>query len=157
MEDHHMQLEEQSVQRIELPGKFGTTTNEQEFSASAIIGPEGGTVSVTDSASPICGTELTVPAGALDTFVKITIEEGDHGCDFGLSPSIRLLPDGLRFKRFATLKVCVPGQYPMTLDDYDKTDPAVYCYDETTDRWAHNPAAGLARQGNVILCELLQL
>src|SRR5687767_5108950 len=43
--------------------------------ASAVIGPEGGTVAVTDAASPFVGTQIVIPPGALAAPTTITITE----------------------------------------------------------------------------------
>lgn len=124
--------------------------------SSALIGPEGGMVTVADPVSPIFGATLKVPTGALDTPVEITIQEGDHSCAFGLSPSIKLLPDGLQFKRAATLTVYLKNSEVLN-DDFDKSMPGFYHYDESNDRWTHNSAANLEQLGNAVICELHHL
>ncbi len=44
-----------------------------DFDAAATIGPEGGIVEVTDPDSPIYGSRVEIPKGALDQMEKITI------------------------------------------------------------------------------------
>ncbi len=151
-----MQLAKQHVDFFKLsdfmePGRDISTNG-----ASAVIGPKGGVVTVTDPASPIYGTSLRIPAGALDTPVRITIREGDHSCAFGLGPSINLSPGGLHFKRAATLTVylCDTGAIE---DDFAGSVPAFYHYDESSDQWTHNSAASLERLGDAVLCELHHL
>lgn len=124
--------------------------------ASALIGPEGGVVTVTDPASPIFGTSLRIPAGALDAPARITIQEGDHSCDFGLGPSIKLLPDGLHFKKATTLTVYL-NDSKVEDDKFDSDFPTFYQYDECSNQWAHNDGASLEKMGNAVLCELHHL
>lgn len=145
---------EQFAHKIERADFIEFNMDEEEFSASAVIGPEGGMVAVIDPASPIYGTSLKIPAGALDSPVRISIREGSHSCAFGMGPSINLVPAGLNFKRFATLTVQIDTA--CTIDD-NKAVPAVYQYDETINQWAHNSATRLERQDDTVLCDLLHL
>jgi hypothetical protein len=124
--------------------------------ASTLIGPEGGVVTVSDPLSPIFGTSLRIPAGALDQPVEITIQEGDHACAFGLSPSIKLLPDGLQFKRATTLTVYLNDSNVET-DEFDESVPGIYQYDESGDQWAQYNATSLEQMGDAVLCELHHL
>jgi hypothetical protein len=124
--------------------------------SSALIGPEGGVVAVADPLSPIFGTFLRVPPGALDAPARITIRKGDHSCDFGLSPSIKLLPDGLQFKRPATLTVYLNNSEAMD-EDFDKSIPGFYHYDESNHRWARNSTTNLEQMGDAVMCELHHL
>lgn len=152
-----MQLAEQyaPLDGLSKPADIGLDID--DCMATSVIGPEGGMVKVTDIRSPIFGTCLLVPPGALDTSVQISIMAGDHACSFGLAPSIKLLPSGLRFKRYATLKVCLNDLYITMLNDLKISEPALFHYDETTDRWTHDDAASLDLQGNEVQCNLLHL
>jgi hypothetical protein len=152
-----MQLAEQYATLNELSNPADIGLAVYDYSATSVIGPEGGVVRVTDPQSTIFGTCLKVPPGALDIPVRISIIAGDHTCSFGFSPSIKLLPSGLRFKRFATLKVCLNDICITTLNDLKTVEPALFHYDETTDQWAHNDAVRLDLQGNAVLCDLLHL
>jgi hypothetical protein len=152
-----MQLAEQYAPLDVLSTSGDISLTIDDYTATSIIGPEGGMVSVTDTRSPIFGTCLRVPQGALDTPVQISILAGDHACSFGLSPSIKLLPSGLRFKRFATLTVCLNNLCITELNDLKTAEPALFHYDETIEQWAHDDAVGLNRQGNTVLCNLHHL
>ena len=46
--------------------------------ASAMIGPKGGRLKVSNHKSPLHGTILDIPAGALETTTRIQIREGNH-------------------------------------------------------------------------------
>ena len=151
-----MQLAEQHVDFFKLSDFMNADLDTKANSASAIIGPKGGVVTVTDPASPIYGASLRIPAGALDTSVQITIREGDHSCAFGLAPSINLSPGGLHFKRAAILTVYLNDTEAVD-EDFDSSVPAFYHYDESSDRWTHNNAARLERLGDAVLCELHHL
>lgn len=128
----------------------------EKSGGSEVIGPEGGIVTVTNPASPIYGTTLKVPAGALETPVRISIAAGEHACDFGLSSSLKLLPDGLRFNHPAILTIHLKNSVE-TEYDFEKLTPACYHYDSTTGDWTLNSTARLERFGDTVLCELDQL
>jgi Leucine-rich repeat (LRR) protein len=49
------------------------TTQETEAEASALIGPEGGVVEVTDSESPLYGTRVEIPADALADEATVSV------------------------------------------------------------------------------------
>ena len=152
-----MQLAEQYATLSELSNAADIDLDIDDCIATSVIGPEGGMVKVTDIRSPIFGTCLLVPPGALDRSVQISIMAGDHDCSFGLAPSIKLLPSGLRFKRYATLKVCLNDMCITMLKDLKIAEPALFHYDETNERWAHDDAASLDLHGNEVLCNLLHL
>ena len=151
-----MQLAEQHIGFFELSDFMNSGLETETKSASAMIGPEGGMVTVTDPASPIYGTSLRIPAGALDTPVRIAIREGDHSCAFGLGPTINLSPGGLHFKRAATLTVYL-NDTGSAEDDFESSVPSFFHYDESCDQWTHNSAARLQRLGDAVLCELHHL
>lgn len=151
-----MQLAEQHVDYFKLPDFMNTGREIKTNGASAVIGPKGGVVMVTDPASLIYGTSLRIPAGALDTPVRITIREGAHSCAFGLGPSIELFPCGLEFKRAATLTVYLNDSEPES-GEFESCTPAFYHYDESSDQWIYNSAARLERMGEAVLCELHHL
>jgi hypothetical protein len=151
-----MQLAEQNIGFYKLSDFMNAGLDEEANGASAVIGPKGGVVTVTDPASPIYGTSLRIPAGALDAPVRITIREGSHSCTFGLGPSINLSPGGLHFKRAAILTVCLDDTGTET-DDFERNIPSVYHYDESSARWDHNSNARLERLGDTVLCELNHL
>lgn len=151
-----MQIAEQHSGVFKLADYVDDNLDTKSNGSSAHIGPEGGMVTVTDPLSPIFGSSLRVPAGALDRKVKITIQEGEHSCDFGLSPSIKLLPDGLHFKHAATLTVHL-NDSKVERDGYDCDVPGFYHYDHRNDTWAHNSTTNLEQMGNAVMCELHHL
>lgn len=153
-----MQFAEQHVGLFKMSDFMdaGLETETDGTSASAIIGPKGGMLIVTDPASPIYGTSLKVPVGALDAPVKITIQEGGHDCAFGLGPSLKLLPSGLHFKRAAILSIYL-NETIAAADDFDATVPACYHYDESGGQWVLNSATRLEMLGDTVLCELHHL
>ncbi len=70
--------------------------------ASAIIGPSGGTVEVTDAASKLYGVEVEIPADAIEEDTDITISQSED--DLTIPASVLLVgeivdfgPDGLEF------------------------------------------------------------
>ena len=142
----------QSIQPIGMPGP-ATSVKNGPRSGTAVIGPEGGTVTVNDARSSIFGTTLRIPAGALDAPTVISITQGAHSCDFASTPSIRIQPNGLKFNQPATLEVRLnpSGTVP------DNATQAVYQYDETTNTWAHDGTAKLEKRGDVVCCKLTRL
>jgi hypothetical protein len=151
-----MQVAEQQVGYYEMPDYMKAGLDGDTNSASGVIGQEGGAVTVVDPASPLYGTSLRVPAGALDEPVQITIREGSHSCNFGLGPSINLSPGGLHFNRAAILTVYL-NDSGTEAGDFEGCTPECYHYDESNDRWAHNGSVRLERFGDAILCELHHL
>ncbi len=151
-----MQLAEQQVGCYNLSDFMSAGLDTKINGSSAVIGPEGGMVIVADPASPVYGTSLRIPAGALDAPVQITIREGIHSCDFGLGPSINLSPGGLYFKLPATLTVYL-NDTGMETDEFEGSIPAFYHYDDSNDQWAHNSTTRIERMGDAVLCELHHL
>ena len=77
-----------------------TSCNQPE--ASAIIGPAGGIVEVTNASSPLYGVKVVVPAGALDNDTTITItqsviEPAIPDTAAKVSKIVSLNPDGIIF------------------------------------------------------------
>jgi len=101
-------LEENSIS-VKLLGKPGRglqvqVVQEVEAAAAAVVGPEGGVVAVEDTASPIYGAKIEVPAGALDEAIVLTMnltEAKDELPDDMIlaGPAIDLGPEGTRFKK----------------------------------------------------------
>jgi hypothetical protein len=148
-----MQTAQQHPKIFNLSDYMNDDLGAEPNGSSATIGPEGGVVTVTNPRSPIFGTSLRIPPGALDDEVRITIEEGEHSCDFGLSPTIKLLPDGLQFKRATTLTVFL-NELAVESDDFDESVPELYHYNESNDQWACNSAIYLEQMGDAVMCEL---
>ncbi|WP_144051854.1 hypothetical protein [Fibrisoma limi] len=65
---------------------------------SKTIGPEGGTLSTADGR-----IRLTLPAGAIDKATTISIQPITNHTPNGVGQSYRFMPDGLQFKKPATL------------------------------------------------------
>jgi hypothetical protein len=151
-----MQLAKKHIDYVEFSDFTNDVLHDPEDCVSTLIGPEGGIITVTDPASPIYGTSLKVPAGALETPVVITIRQGKHSCAFGLTPSLKLLPCGLHFKRPAILTVQLKENIPNT-DNYNEKVPVFYHYDELNGQWTHNSATRIEMLGDTVLCELCHL
>jgi hypothetical protein len=83
--------------------------------ASAVVGPGGGTVSVTDAASPIFGTAVVIPAGALSSPTTITISQVTGATDL---PSdvlvVDLGPTGTVFSAPVSVTIKYGSQYLAT-------------------------------------------
>jgi len=151
-----MHLAEQHADVFKISDFLESYLETEKTGVSGTIGPEGGIVTVTDPASPIYGTSLKVPKGALDTPVRISIVAGEHSCDFGLMPSLKLLPDGLHFKRPAVLTIHLKDT--VREDDHlEEMLPAVYHYDDTVNDWTLDASARLERFGESVLYELNHL
>jgi hypothetical protein len=122
----HNHLESSAVLYFEhrLSGMTGNV-------AAALIGPEGGTVRVTDQGSLLFGTTLRVPAGALETLTLIQIEQGEHHCPFGLGPSVKITPEGLTFKRPAEIDMRIPRESVLAED----VQPSFFVYDGSDAEW----------------------
>ena len=115
--------------------------------ASAVIGPGGGTVEVTNPSSPLFRTKIVIPPGALDSDIPITIRTLPAlpplagGAKFG-GPSIDFGPTGLVFK--SPVSVTIP--YADTDGDgiIDNTNvpeeflPA-YFHDDLNGLWVLSP------------------
>lgn len=121
--------------------------------ATALIGPEGGVVRVTDPDSPIAGTTLKIPAGALDNHELIQIEEGGHDCAFGIGPSVNITPEGLRFNHPAQLDM----RFHSRMLASDELEPAFYVYDRTHDDWHQKDESAIEPESGVARCRIWHL
>ncbi len=85
------------------------------------VGSGGARIAVpADSNSPIAGSSVLIPPGALAALRKITIEPGDSfvgGRDVAAGPSVRLLPAGTEFNQ--PVRVSVPYTLPPDSDVAD--------------------------------------
>jgi hypothetical protein len=120
---------------------------------AAVIGPEGGTLRVSDPASPIRGTSLHIPPGALATPTHIQIQVGAHACSFGLTPTVKISPEGLRFKYPVEIRVPIDGSH---LADPDIT-MTCYTYNESDDRWLRQEDGMVNAENGVATCRLEHL
>ena len=59
---------------------------DQRPEAEGIIGPEGGTIEVTNPDSPLYGVKVTIPAGALT---------GEETISIAIPDNVHLLPEGV--------------------------------------------------------------
>jgi len=129
-----------------MPGVAGNVT-------AALIGPEGGTVRVTDPGSILFGTTLRIPAGALESHALIQIEQGEHRCSFGLGPSVKITPEGLSFKRPAEIDMRITRQAVMAEDE----QPSFYVYDGSNTEWVAKDAHALDPESGVFRCSIWHL
>src|SRR6185369_2225642 len=84
---------------------IGVTSTDEVW---AMIGPEGGTLSITTGV--LKGTELVVPRGALQTMTRISARPSIDSTPrpdgvTRAGPTVEFLPDGLHFDVPATLTV----------------------------------------------------
>lgn len=121
--------------------------------AAALIGPGGGVVRVTDPDSPIAGTTLKIPAGALDHHELIQIEAGEHDCAFGIGPSVNITPEGLRFNHPAELNM----RFHRRMLASDELAPAFYVYDRIHDDWYHTGEGAIEPESGVARCQIRHL
>jgi pimeloyl-ACP methyl ester carboxylesterase len=107
--------------------------------ASGVVGPAGGTVAVTDGASPYAGTQIVIPPGALASSTTITIDRaagelpedlwafrfGPAGTTLFAPAQItikysRAYPDDFLLPAFAPLRPISFGE-PLGADVFDRT------------------------------------
>lgn len=141
-------LQAENVLRIKLnsaPRSSLTVSVTQvvEADGAAVVGPEGGTVEVSDAGNPAAGAVLRVPSGALGRAVVIRISVAPDAPDFpdgepGLSP-LRLEPSGLTFTVPATLEVPYdPAQLPTDASLGEDT-LSLFSYDSGAEAWLSVP------------------
>src|SRR3954471_19937187 len=79
--------------------------------ASMMVDSAGGTLAVTDASSPLAGTQVMVPAGALASPTMITISSVSGG---GIPANLvvaRLGPSGIAFSSPVTVTLPYSAQY----------------------------------------------
>ena len=85
------------------------------------VGTGGARIAIPlDSSSPIAGSSVLIPSGALASVRRISIEPGDSfvgGRDVAAGPSIRFLPSGTQFNQ--PIQVSVPFTLPPDADMQD--------------------------------------
>jgi len=127
-----------AVVNIKLTGK-GTGTSGGGGGgapeASAVIGPAGGTVEVTNPSSLLYGVKVEIPAGALntDTNITISIQSDEPTLPTYLKkigPMISLTPDGTFFNIPVTISIPFNSNIVT-----DKDMLGVYTYDKETSSW----------------------
>lgn len=105
----------------QTPPPISTTTTIVSSEISALIGPEGGTIEVTDHSSILYGLKIIFPEGALDkpTLISISIENNSPPLSSEitpLSPVVRFEPEDLYFN--VPVEVTFPwGNSSATLND----------------------------------------
>jgi hypothetical protein len=79
-----------------------------------VIGSSGGSITITAAEdATLAGTQLVIPPGAVPDGTVVAISKGapQNGAgEQAISPSVRLLPDGLKLAKPATLFFPYPGQ-----------------------------------------------
>lgn len=125
----------------------------REGVTAALIGPEGGTLRVTDPGSLLFGTTLRIPAGALETLTWIQIEQGEHPCSFGLGPSVKITPEGLAFKRPAEIDMRITCQSAMA----EEALPSFYVFDEGRAKWVAKDGRAMEPENGVFRCSIWRL
>lgn len=118
-------------------GGEGEGEGEGEPEASAALGPEGGTLEITDPDSPLYGAKLVVPAGAVDEDVEFSIGVSDASVDDlpsyseAVGPLIEIGPTGLIPD--APLTLTLPYD-PGTFDD-PETQLSFLLWNDKTSEW----------------------
>ena len=105
------------------------------YEVSKVIGPEGGTIEVTDPTSPLYGVKVEVPPGAVDSNETFRIGRLQASPPFPtslqkISETVLLEPKGMLFN--------IPVSVSIPYDDKDVLDKnmlSVYRYDEATSAW----------------------
>jgi hypothetical protein len=123
--------------------------------ASAMIGPAGGTVEVTNPASPLYGVKIEVPAGALSKDTTITINKAVNLPSFpfaGNSQSvvIEIGPPGTIFGVPAT--ITIPYK-----DDADESFLGIFGYSEGEAGWTYLPFALVDKNSNKAVFKISHL
>ena len=103
----------------------GATTGNS--TSSKITSSQGGTISVLDSASPIYGLKIVVPANALSSDTTITVQTTDQKVPLpsstgAVDATIELLPAGLTFAKPISLTIPYSGNIPPTIVTYNTSD-----------------------------------
>lgn len=83
----------------------------------------------------------------------IQIEQGSHSCPFGLSPSVKITPEGLSFKRPAEIDICIPRESVMAKEVF----PTFYVYSEADTDWVATDGHMFDSQRGVFRCSIWQL
>jgi hypothetical protein len=151
-----MALEKNNVLQLQLIEAFDDMEYQQYSWTSDMIGPEGGHLTISDIESPLYGTVLKIPAGALDTPTMIQIREGNHSGTFGIGPSVQLLPEGLEFKRPVELKIYHKRTNKMMTLSKEEPDLALYYFDDNNRQWVYGCLAATDVQENGTVCHLYQ-
>ncbi|MFO1433936.1 MAG: N-acetylmuramoyl-L-alanine amidase [Candidatus Competibacteraceae bacterium] len=106
----------------------GTAYHTPSVSATQIIGPQGGIVSVTDTSSSLFGTSVVVPPNALPTDTRISIAEATPpqlpSFFQATGPAVNFLPDGLTFAIPVTITL-------PTTDDVSNGSSLIYLLSES--------------------------
>ncbi len=113
-------------------------TNSSSSSGGSVIGTQGGTVTVSSPSSPIAGTKVVIPAGALSSDVTITISAVTNPPAFSSTTSntipnnkvVNFGPDGTQFSQ----PVSITLPYDPTLVS-NKNNLRVYTYNAQDDYW----------------------
>lgn len=116
---------------------------------SATIGPNGGTLAVTDSSSPLFGLELDIPAGALSQSANIELNPVTdlHTIQGGAIEAVTawgvyLQPDGLTLNVPATLRMPYPDLDQDGVVDSTTARAAfmhISVFDPTVNKWFYLP------------------
>jgi hypothetical protein len=142
-------------------------SSEQTNRAQNVIGPEGGTVEVTDPNSPIKGVKVTVPPGAVAQKTTIFVEETWNAPKLpaGLSIDYPIINLGSGTPFLTDVEITFPVTYIPTSD---QDILGVYYYNPAKAKWIIIPARkvsenkltikttnfGLCRWGTVRLSEV---
>ncbi|MGB5925348.1 MAG: hypothetical protein WBH01_04560 [Dehalococcoidia bacterium] len=107
----------------------------QGAEASATIGPEGGTIEVTDPSSPLCGLKVEISEGALaeSTVIEVDVESDPAPLSPEIVPVsvvVRLSPDGIKFNSPVKIRLTYNTE---SVETGDFVVPLIYS--ESDDYW----------------------
>lgn len=120
-----------------LPFHFGAT-------AAALVGPQGGTISITDPTSDLAGAVLSIPLGALDRVETMSLGEAPHAPAFapgvyGYSP-ISIEPSGLRLSLPATLTLPYRSDQLDAATTLGEDTLSIFHFDDNVGAWVGVPS-----------------
>lgn len=121
-----------------------------EAEAAAVIGPEGGTIEITDPESPITGFTLEIPEGALDTEQLVTAGIVVNNETFGISPMIDLGPSGLVFNQSIVIGIPYDDCDVVNNNIIDESLLGMYHLDEDMALWIKESESVVDTENNMI-------
>lgn len=128
---------------------------------TAVIGPEGGVVEVTDPGSAICGARVYIPSGALDSEQNISLSSIALPADLSngyltAGRCIEFQPDGIRFLKPVLLYLPYADANNDGIIDgraVRENDIGVLYYNSLAGRWEEMPLHGTDTGNNLAVVE----
>ena len=117
------------------------------------IGNQGGTITASTSNTTINGAYISIPQGALDENVVISIETAPQETNFyGNTDGIfvKMKPEGIQFNK--NVEIGIPYK-KQNLADLS-TIPDVYYYDSNTNKWIKVNTIGIDAEKKLVIAEV---